>query len=148
MKIIGIHELDDYKLKNGDWMNYYGGFLIKTEGKDIHLLIDNSRICCENFGYISSNDDLSYFIGAEILDYKVIETDTYNELPIKLKKVLKLGSEYDINVLDCSFIKFETDRGSFDLTVYNHHNGYYGHKIKIIERVVSPLERVLTQDMN
>ena len=146
MKIIGIKELTSYKIDKNDWRTW-DGFFIQTEGRDIHLLIDSDQDCCETFGQISSNDDLNYFVGAELLEYKAIESGTYDELPVKLKKHLKIEEESDIDVLDCSFIKFETDRGSFDLTVYNHHNGYYGHDIKVIEKLISPLEKVLRKDV-
>ena len=29
------------------------------------------------------------------------------------------------------FVTFNTDRGAFQLAVYNAHNGYYGHEILI-----------------
>ena len=45
----------------------------------------------------------------------------------------KIGGGYfrDHDFCDIQFINFETDRGVFQLTVYNTHNGYYGHDIFI-----------------
>jgi len=69
---------------------------------------DNDQQCCEDFGYFHSFDikDLRNFIGAKL-------------------KTIELSD-------DNSFIKFKTDKGDFNITIYNNHNGYYGHEVNFI----------------
>ena len=39
------------------------------------------------------------------------------------------------------FVDFVTDRGTFQLAVYNSHNGYYGHGILVLKN-----DEVLLED--
>ena len=34
---------------------------------------------------------------------------------------------------DCMFINLETNKGTLQLTVYNQHNGYYEHSVRILK---------------
>jgi len=122
-KILSIKEIENFKLDE----RYYGeydGYEIKTDKDNIKILIDNGQYCCENAGYFAVNDDLDYFIGADLLSTSTTD--------LELEE--KILDEKDI-CLDCGgvqFVTFGTDKGKFQLAVYNEHNGYYGHDIKII----------------
>lgn len=99
------------------------GYEIVTEKCKYRFLINRGQQCCEDWGYFASEDDLQHFVGADLIDIQLTD--------IALNKA-KL-EEMEIDSWDCGgiqFIDFETDRGVFQLAVYNAHNGYYGHDIK------------------
>ena len=116
-KIVSIKEVNE-TIKRTD----FEGYRINTDNSEIIVLIEDGTQCCENAGYFSSNDDLSDFIGADLQN--VVLTD--KELnSIVVEKVKEL---YEPNI---RFVNFETNKGTFQLTVYNCHNGYYAHDILI-----------------
>lgn len=96
------------------------GYRVKTDKSDILVLIDNGQCCCESWGYINSEDDPNKFIGAALLDVKLTDT--------ALNTKMSDESRY-IDAGGIQFVDFITDRGNFQLAVYNGHNGYYGHGI-------------------
>lgn len=102
----------------------YSGVKIITNTQEILLLIDDSDRCCEHWGHLSSHDDAKEFIGAELLS--IIETDS--ELHTKEIKEME-----DMNIsIDCAyFITLKTSKGDLQFTIYNEHNGYYGHDVVI-----------------
>ena len=116
-KIISIKEVcETIKRTN------FEGYRINTDNSEIVVLIEDGTQCCESAGYFSSNDDLSDFIGADLQN--VILTD--KELnSIVIEKVKEL---YEPEI---QFVNFETNKGNYQLTVYNAHNGYYSHDILI-----------------
>ena len=118
-----------YDKKIGDLPYHkYEGYCIKTDKKDFYIAIDNSQKCCEDYGSICSDDNFDYFIGSKILDYRCVDDANYDEIKIK-----KEFDEFYIDVFDCAFIEFKTTKGDLQFAVYNNHNGYYGHDIKIFE---------------
>ena len=62
---------------------------------------------------------------------------------------MKLSSRTDFNetwlyempqacdCLDTMFVNFETSSGTFQLTCYNSHNGYYGHDVTVVSNQLS-----------
>lgn len=105
--------------------NYDGmdGYKIKAASADVYVLIDNSQQCCEEWGYFANNDDFSYFIGAELKDVKLTNI-ALNE--IKAEPLVR-----ELNCGGIQFVDFVTSKGTFQLAVYNSHNGYYGHDILV-----------------
>lgn len=100
----------------------YDGYEIACDdGTTYSFLIHNWQSCCESWGYFSSEDDLQSFAGANLLDIRVTDTALKNT-------ELKMKQGY-LTVGDCIFVTVKTDRGDFQLTVYNSHNGYYGHEV-------------------
>lgn len=93
----------------------------------VYLAIDSYQSCCENWGYFMSNDDLEYFVGAELLKVKITST---------AKDTTIIGLDNRINGYldggDVMFVDLETNRGVLQFTAYNAHNGYYGHSAYII----------------
>ncbi len=114
-KIIDIKETDD---------KGYVGYKVLTNIKEYYLTIDDYQSCCESYGYFSSNDNLDDFIGAELLKVNLV--------PTCLSKVILLEKAGEfVSEDECCFVNFETSVGTFQIAVYNSHNGYYGHEIKM-----------------
>lgn len=101
------------------------GYRIKTEKHDLKLLIQSGQECCERWGYAVANEDASSFIGAEYLGYKTVYSDN-------ILKAVDKDTADDIENGNLLFLNVETSRGTLDFTVYNAHNGYYGHDAFLI----------------
>lgn len=99
------------------------GFKVTTDKQEILVLINNSQGCCEQWGHLSSNDELQDFAGAELLKLELVDE--------ALDKKMLEKFEYGFDGGGIVFVNFETNRGTFQLAVYNNHNGYYGHSIMI-----------------
>jgi len=83
--------------------------------------ISNEQNCCENWGYLTSQDDLEEFVGKEFVTYEVVDE--------------KLGT-YDVPDIyegGIMFVNIYTDNGMFQFTAYNGHNGYYGHEAVVFK---------------
>lgn len=152
-KIINIEEVQDINLANrnklvGDngarlstfgMLNAlrgyggYDGYKIETEENIFYVLIENDQCCCEDWGYITTNDDIKDYLGKTIKEVNLTDTKLGN------KKIEEL--EY----LDCGGVQFVnfnmTDGDVLQLAVYNAHNGYYGHGI-----IIAKNEDILLQD--
>ena len=124
-KIIRIDEVYGYKVKPSD-CSTMEGYEIITEKNKILVLIQDGQQCCEQAGYISSDDDLKSFIGADLREVNL--TDTALNKTVVSKKI---GLNLDSDCLSIQFVDFVTDKGTFQLAVYNSHNGYYGHDITV-----------------
>jgi hypothetical protein len=119
-KILEIKQVDNIRLNDKGWHSNYEGYIVKTEDKEYKVLISNSQSCCESFGYLQSEDDLDEFIGAELLSVQTTDVG-----------LVKEEVEYGYDSGDIMFVDFNTNKGTFQLAVYNAHNGYYGHGIII-----------------
>lgn len=100
----------------------YDGYEVITDKQTIEVKIDNASNCCEVWGCFSTNDNLSDFIDAELLDIYV----TDEELKTSVYKARDVYIDED-NYPNAMLVTFNTNRGPFQLAVYNSHNGYYGH---------------------
>lgn len=116
-KILSIDHVD---------IDHQEGYRIVTTEQNIDLLIDNEQCCCENWGYFFTNDDPKDFIGANLINVVLTDT-TLNEAKMKENH---LGDEYFEGGL--MFVNLETNRGTLQFVLYNEHNGYYGHKAKVV----------------
>lgn len=123
MEILKIEKFEDLNIEK-DGCSKYDGFKIETNSGDFIVAVSSSQSCCENWGQITSADNLDDFIGAEIANYRFDDSDNYQDC-----EILKNKFEDYVDVLDCAFISLETDRGLLQFAVYNHHNGYYGHHV-------------------
>lgn len=120
--IQSIEDLDNFEFPK-DTNSYrpsYEGFKVVTNKQEILFGIDNISGCCESWGHIASNDNLAEFVGAELLG--VTETDTALVTHEVLKDLYSGGSV---------FITLQTSRGPLQFAVYNAHNGYYGHSVRL-----------------
>jgi len=75
-------------------------------------LADEERSCCESRYMTLDGTDLSYYIGAKLLDADV-------------KSAPNQENEYG-DVHEVQFLHIYTSKGVFTLSSHNEHNGYYG----------------------
>lgn len=110
-KILQIDEITEYKI---DDMTY-SGYRIITEQNIIKLLVNDEQICCEDAGYICSDENFNDYIGAEFIKYDAVYSKDLRR---------QIGF---LDGGDLTFLNIYTDKGKLDFAVYNAHNGYYGH---------------------
>jgi len=118
-KIEEVHDIG-----RGGNMN---GFVIRTElGPAVTILISNDQSCCENWGYVASEDDFEDFIGAELIDVSTVSSD------------LKVVEVDDVSEGDMMFVNVETSEGMLQFVLYNEHNGYYSHyaQVAVGDRII------------
>ena len=96
------------------------GYKVVTDAHTVWVLIDSEQSCCESFGYLSSEDDLAHYVGETLVEIHLTD--------MALNSRIVEGSGYEPNI---QFVSFGTNRGTFQLAVYNSHNGYYGHPVLI-----------------
>lgn len=103
------------------------GFIIQTNERQIKLLIDQDIQCCEYSGYFMSEDDIQYFIGAELIKVYVTDTNLNTKKLQELEERIKTSVSNDGRETEVIFVSLETNRGTLQFVAYNNHNGYYGH---------------------
>lgn len=113
-KILQIVETEDEN---------YDGWLIKTTKQTIQILIANGQSCCENWGYFVSEDAVENYINSHLLSINIVD---------EALNVEKFEQTTGAWVDDAVFVNLETSKGTLQFAVYNSHNGYYGHEIKIL----------------
>lgn len=74
-------------------------------------LYDDGQSCCES-RYMRTDDNLSDFVGATLLDAETKEAPSVTN---------EYGEEHEVE-----FLEVQTDRGVFTMASHNEHNGYYG----------------------
>lgn len=104
----------------GSGYDTYDGYVITTDIGDIKVGVDDNQSCCENWGYLTSLDNPEDFVGAEVLSVKVVD------------EALKVYEDFSIYEGGVMFVNIETNKGVFQLVVYNEHNGYYSHDAVVI----------------
>ena len=115
--IQSIHEVDGVNDK-------MVGYQVTTNQHQYRVLIRDQPSCCEQWGYITSEDDLSGYVGSTLLAVKLTDTALRTAVMQELE-------ETDFDCGGIQFVDFVTDKGVFQLAVYNSHNGYYGHRVRI-----------------
>lgn len=100
-------------------------YLRSKNCKDAIRFRKNGQNCCENWGYLSSEDDFGSFIGSELKNVYVTDTEL-GIIASNMKEDLDAGSAMFINV--------ETTNGLLQFVAYNEHNGYYGHEVKLVSK--------------
>ena len=120
MKIASIVETS-FENRLSSWSGFDGFVVTLEDGVEIKLGIENGQSCCENWGYLISEDNLSDYIGAEYQGVEVVDT--------KLATI-ELNGTYES---DCMFVNINTSKGVLQFVAYNEHNGYYGHDAVVIE---------------
>lgn len=133
-KILRIEE-QTFSVKNSSGYTLsYDGYYVITDKQTIKFGIENMQNCCERWGYLTTNDDLSEFEGASLLGVKVVDT-ALNE-----KKISDL--ELYEEETDTMFVNFETDKGTLQFVAYNQHNGYYGHDVLLLSEQLTENKRL------
>ena len=128
-KITGIVEVSFSKDGNG--YSEYEGYQITTDKQTIKMGIDNGQCCCENWGYLMSEDDINEFIGSELIKVEITDTQ------------LKPVEEYNDNDTyegSAMFVNFTTTNGVLQFVAYNEHNGYYGHEAVLMSSQLNHAE--------
>lgn len=121
-KITDVQEVHNCEFPNGGW-NRYEGFQINTTKQRISIGIANEGSCCEVFGHVASEDDFSKFAGADLLGISITDT----ALNTKVAEEIKQDEEHHNSM----FVNLETSVGTLQFAVYNNHNGYYGHSVRV-----------------
>jgi len=107
------------------------GFLIITDKQTIKIGISSGQDCCEQTGYFATNDDISDFINSELQNIEITDTALMTR---KFKEHFELEEEKSPNLDEggIMFVNLITDKGILQFTVYNQHNGYYGHTAAVV----------------
>lgn len=95
------------------------GYIITTEKGPLLIGISHAQQCCESSGYFSSLDDIHSLVGQDLIQVELVD-ECYN------KEILQNGF---IEEASCIFINVVTNKQTVQFTVYNEHNGYYGHNV-------------------
>lgn len=116
-----ITNIADLTFKADNQYTSYDGLVVSLDnGKDVKVGIDNGQSCCENWGYITSEDNYEDFIGAELISVSGVDSKlAHVELP-------------DVYEGDTMFVNFVTSEGVLQFVAYNEHNGYYSHEAVLI----------------
>lgn len=72
---------------------------------------DEGQSCCEH-RHMSCDDDLPYYVGAQLLDADLKDGPT-------------IDGEYG-DAHEQQFLEIKTSKGHFTVVNHNEHNGYYG----------------------
>ena len=128
-KIQEIKKIEDMPYDVETNSSLFDGYLVITDKHTFAVLIDNHQQSCENWGYMHSEDDLEKFIGADLYEIKL--TDIARNVH-KLKEICPYVKADQIQ-----FVDFKTTKGTFQLVAYNEQNGFYGHKIIVLQDQVA-----------
>jgi len=102
----------------------FEGFIIHTTDQLIQLGVEHDQQCCETWGALASEDNFAEFIGAEVLNLARVDR------ALNTKTLPEEG--YDCG--SAIFVNVNTTKGLLQFTVYNYHNGYYGHDAVVISK--------------
>jgi hypothetical protein len=107
---------------------------VETETHTVTLEIDVYQQCCEDFGHFASEDDYADYVGADLLEVRTVDADEIS---------LDVG-DIPEEAQTC-FVNFETSVGTLQFAVYNDHNGYYGHgvRIEVADKTTGKTRRLL-----
>lgn len=119
-KILKI-ETETFDYTNG-YTQSCDGYKITTDKQEILIGISNGQSCCENWGYLTSQDDFDDFIGATLVDVRTVDE------ALNVESIKDADSSYG----SFMFVNLETNRGTLQFVLYNEHNGYYGHDAVVV----------------
>lgn len=119
-----IEKIEETNWSDNDSYGGMEGLLVTTNKQVIKIGISSGQSCCEDSGSFSTNDNIKDFIGAEVLGIKLTDTSLNTQM-------IKERFEYGFDSGGIQFVDIETSKGPLQYAVYNSHNGYYGHNIKI-----------------
>jgi hypothetical protein len=111
------------------------GWKIETTEQVITLAISNGQSCCENWGYLMSEDWTGKFLEAELRGISLTDTNRTKKTfsgkwtaEMEEKNPTAIFIEQEGQVM---FVDIETDKGTLQFVAYNSHNGYYGHRVRV-----------------
>lgn len=126
-KIISIEEISGkFAVHRNGVFEECDGYAVTTESHTYSIIIENGQNCCENWGYFSAGGEFSDFIGKKLVKLRIQSTESaesFREL-----------DRMEIESSSAEFVDFIVDDGMvLQFTVYNEHNGYYGHDIYVLK---------------
>lgn len=98
-------------------------YIITTDKQEIEIGIGNYAACCEQFGILESQDNLDEFIGAELMNITLVNDALNSNILSRCPDVFEAGG--------IIFVNLNTSKGTFQIALYNSHNGYYGHNVYV-----------------
>lgn len=114
-----ITKIEEVHLQGDHWSGEEG-YKVTTSEQEVLLLIDNAQSCCEDWGYLMSEDEPQRFVGSTLLGIEITETDRTGKDLVE--------NMYEGDVL---FVDLKTSMGTLQFVAYNYHNGYYGHGVRV-----------------
>lgn len=87
-----------------------GSLEFKFEDGSWIQVVDDARSCCES-RFMNTDDDLNYYNGAILNDIRTQSGGT---------------RDGDYETTEVMFLMVDTSIGTFTISAYNRHNGYYG----------------------
>jgi hypothetical protein len=96
----------------------YEGYAVTAGDETYFVGISTGQNCCEQSGYMMVPESPTGFIGHEL------RCVTLDGKP--------LYSTGNVSEESAEFVNVETSVGTFQLVVYNEHNGYYGHDVIVL----------------
>jgi len=124
-----ILNIEEVSLTEDD--RWYGedGFKITTTEQEVLLLIDSGQACCEDWGYLMSEDDIQKFVGAHLHNISITDPELENRELVG-----------DLDEGEAMFVNIHTSRGVLQFVAYNGHNGYYGHRARVVSKQLTTEE--------
>lgn len=107
------------------------GYQVITDQQTIKVGISDGQSCCEDYGYLITNDEIEDFIGANLLSISIVDTALNNK---KLEKLEQLEKLVSVETVGTMFVNFETSKGLLQLVAYNAHTGDYGHYAVLVSK--------------
>lgn len=129
-----IRAITAHAAANDDWWTSGAGFKVITNRQEIILAIDDRQSCCESWGYFLTEDDTEKFVGAELREVVLTDTNRSSRIFYKgwAEPVVTEGKTTEsLDSGDVMFVDIVTDRGALQFVAYNAHNGYYGHTARV-----------------
>ena len=108
----------------------FEGYKITTTSQEILMGISDDGQCCENYGYLTSEDNFSDFIGSELMKIESVDVS------LSVKVIDYLHNNH-IDMDSCMFFNLYTTSGMLQFVVYNEHNGYYSHEAVFISNQIT-----------
>lgn len=131
-KIVSIETVYDLKFPSVSTYEMFDGYKVSTNEHEITVLIENGQSCCENWGYFETQDNTDCFVGAELFEVKLTDTAIDEKIVLnRMEEDYYTSVSAAVQYGGIQFVDFKTDKGTFQIAVYNAHNGFYGHDIVV-----------------
>lgn len=118
-----IRSITEGNFRAGEYNSSFEGIIIVTTKQTINIGISDQQDCCEQAGYVTSEDSFEDFIGAGLLSIEVV-SEALERTPVP-------DLSYEGSAM---FVNVNTSKGLFQIVAYNIHNGYYSHEAVVISR--------------
>lgn len=118
-KILNIKLCRFRRKNNNEDSIRYEGYVIECENNSVLIGVDDNPQCCETYGCLSNRNDLSYYIGSELLS---VEEVLFNDCIYKIKNPERT---------DVMFVNVNTSLGTLQLALYNEHRDSCEHHVSI-----------------